>query len=177
MIFTETPLKGAFVIDLERRQDERGFFARAWCQNEFGEHGLNTRISQANLSYNYETGTLRGLHFQLPPYAEVKLIRCTRGAIWDVIVDLRKDSPTYKQWFGVELNADNRSMLYVPEDFAHGYLTLAPETETFYQVSEFYTPGSEAGIRWDDPALGIEWPDVPIRAISEKDAAHPDFNG
>ncbi|MGH8915959.1 MAG: dTDP-4-dehydrorhamnose 3,5-epimerase [Acidimicrobiia bacterium] len=177
MIFTETPLPGAFVIDLEMRQDERGFFARAWGEDEFREHGLETRVAQCNMSYNYEAGTLRGLHYQLPPHCEVKLVRCTRGAIWDVIVDLREGSPTYKAWFGLELTADNRRMLYVPEQFAHGYLTLTPGTEIFYQVSEFYSPGHEAGIRWDDPAIRITWPEMEVRVISDKDASHPDYEG
>jgi dTDP-4-dehydrorhamnose 3,5-epimerase len=175
MIFTETPLNGAYVIDLEPKPDNRGFFARAWCQNEVEAQGLLARIVQCNLSFNEKAGTLRGMHYQLPPYQEVKVVRCTRGAIWDVIVDVRKESPTYKKWFGVELTADNRRALYVPEGFAHGYVTLVPQTETFYQVSEFYAPGYEAGIRWDDPAIGIEWPDPPMQVISEKDAAYPDF--
>ena len=177
MIFSETPLLGAFVIDLEMLVDERGFFARAWCENEFREHGLETRVVQCNMSYNQEAGTLRGLHFQRPPQSETKVIRCTRGAIWDVIVDLREDSPTYREWFGIELTAENRRMLYVPEHFAHGYITLVPETETFYQVSEFYSPGYEGGIRWNDSAIGIQWPEVDVRVISDKDASHPDFTG
>ena len=168
---------GAFVIDLEMRVDERGFFARAWCENEFREHGLETRVVQCNMSYNHEAGTLRGLHFQRPPHSETKVIRCTRGAIWDVIVDLREESPTYKEWFGIELTAENRRMLYVPEQFAHGYVTLAPGAEIFYQVSEFYSPSHEGGIRWNDPAIGIQWPESDIRVISDKDASHPDFNG
>jgi dTDP-4-dehydrorhamnose 3,5-epimerase len=176
MIFTETPLPGAFVVDLELRADERGFFARAWSEEEFGELGLETRIVQSNVSYNHEAGTLRGLHYQLPPHSEVKLVRCTRGAIWDVIVDLRQDSPTFKDWFGIELTAENRRLMYVPEQFAHGYLTLAPATETFYQVSESFAPSYERGIRWNDPAIGIQWPEIGIRVISEKDAGHPDFD-
>lgn len=176
MIFTETPLSGAFTVDLELRRDDRGFFARAWCQDEFERRGLSTRIVQCNTSYNNRTGTVRGLHFQRPPQAEVKLVRCTRGAIWDVIVDLRPESTTYTRWFGAELTADNRRMLYVPENFAHGYITLEPETETFYQVSEFYSPDHEAGIRWDDPAIGITWPIEPV-VVSAKDAGHPDFTG
>ena len=175
MIFAETPLKGAYLVDLEHRTDERGFFARAWCADEFERQGLCTRVAQANISFNHSAGTLRGLHYQQPPHAEVKLIRCTSGAIWDVIVDLRKDSPTYRQWFGTELTAENRTMLYVPENFAHGYLTLVPNSETTYQVSEPYAPGAEAGIRWDDPAFGIGWPDIGVKVISDKDASHPDF--
>lgn len=177
MIFTETELAGAFVVDLERREDERGFFARAWCADEFGEHGLNARLVQANLSFNDLKGTLRGMHFQREPAAEAKLIRCTRGSIFDAIVDLRSDSPTFKRWIGVDLSAENRRALYVPEGFAHGYQTLEPETETFYLVSEYYTPSAEGGVRWDDPAFGIEWPDPSSPILSPKDANWPDFTG
>jgi dTDP-4-dehydrorhamnose 3,5-epimerase len=177
VIFKETPLPGAYVIELEKREDDRGFFARAWCQNEFEEHGLNTRLVQCNLSYNHKSGTLRGMHFQAPPKSEVKLIRCTRGAVWDVIVDLRRNSWTYKHSYGEELTSDNRKMMYVPEEFAHGYITLVPDTETFYQVTEFYSPDHERGIRWNDPAIGIEWPDIEVSVVSEKDAAFPDFKG
>lgn len=172
MRFTETPLRGAFVIDLEPRADERGFFSRTFDVHEFDAHGLRSFVAQSNLSYNHRAGTLRGMHYQLPPAAETKLVRCTRGAIYDVILDLREDSPTHMQHFGVELSADNRTALYVPELFAHGYLTLTPEAEVEYQVSEFYTPGQERGMRHDDPALGIEWP-IPVEVISEKDAAWP----
>lgn len=172
MRFTETPLRGAFVIDLEQLVDERGFFARTFCAGEFEEHGLRPVVVQANLSFNHRSGTLRGMHYQLPPAAETKLVRCTRGAIYDVIVDLRADSSTHMQHFGVELTAENRCALYVPELFAHGYLTLTAEAEVEYQVSEFYTPGQERGMRHDDPALDIEWP-VAVRVISEKDAAWP----
>jgi dTDP-4-dehydrorhamnose 3,5-epimerase len=177
MIFTETELPGAFVVDLERREDDRGFFARAWCANEFSDHGLNTRLVQANLSFNDREGTLRGMHFQGEPVAEAKLIRCTRGSIFDAIVDLRADSPTFKRWIGVELSADNRRALYVPEGFAHGYQTLEPETETFYLVSEYYTPEAEGGVRWDDPAFGIEWPNPESPLLSDKDRSWPDFTG
>lgn len=177
MIFTETELPGAFLIDLERREDPRGFFARAWCADEFAEHGLNTRLVQANLSFNDQTGTLRGMHFQREPAAEAKVIRATRGAIFDAIIDLRPDSPTYKRWIGVDLTADNRRALYVPEGFAHGYQTLAPDTETFYLVSEFYTPEAEGGVRWNDPAFGIEWPSPERPLLSDKDASWPDFTG
>jgi dTDP-4-dehydrorhamnose 3,5-epimerase len=175
MIFRETELSGVFVIDLEPREDERGFFARAWCQKEFEANGLSSRLVQCNLSFNHRKGTLRGLHYQEEPFAEVKLVRCTRGAIYDVIVDLRRNSATYRQWIGVELSADNRRMLYVPEGFAHGYQTLEDETETFYQVSEFYSPGAERGVRWNDPAFHISWPDVETRIMSDKDASWPDF--
>ena len=175
MIFTETSIPGAFVIDLEERRDDRGFFARAWCAHEFEDHGLNPRLVQVNLSFNERAGTLRGMHMQLKPHEEAKCVRCTRGAIYDVVLDLRPESPTYKQWEAVELSADNRRMLYVPEGCAHGYQTLTPETETLYQVSEFYAPDSEQGFRWDDPAFGIEWPDADNRVLSPKDAAWPDF--
>ena len=174
MKFSETPLKGAWTIDLEPRGDERGFFARAFCQNEFAEHGLKRDIVQANLSYNPKRATLRGMHYQIPPHAEVKIVRCTRGAIYDVIIDLRAGSPTQFEWFGVELSADNRTALYVPEGFAHGYQSLTEESEVFYLVTEFYAPGSERGIRWDDPRFGIRWP-LPDPVLSPKDAAHPDY--
>ncbi len=175
MIFTNAPLEGAVVIDLEKREDDRGFFARAWCEHEFADQELSTRLVQCNLAFNEAEGTLRGMHYQAAPYGEVKLVRCTRGAVYDVIVDMRPDSPTFKQWMGVELTAENRRMLYVPEGFAHGYQTLVPETEVFYQVSEFYTPEAERGVRWNDPAFAIEWPDTEVRTISEKDASWPDF--
>jgi dTDP-4-dehydrorhamnose 3,5-epimerase len=172
MIFTETALKGAYIIDLEPRNDDRGFFARAFCQNEFAGHGLKPVIAQANIAFNHVKGTLRGMHFQLPPAAETKLVRCTRGAILDIIVDLRPDSPTYLQHVAVELNEDNHRALYVPERFAHGYQTLQDKTETSYQVGEFYTPGSEGGLRYTDPRLALQWP-LPVRVMSEKDRAWP----
>ena len=172
MIFTETPLPGAYLLDLERREDDRGFFARTFCQHEFEAHGLRTSVAQCNLSFNHERGTLRGMHYQAPPATEPKLVRCTRGAIYDVIVDLREGSPTYLRHFGVELSEDNRRSLYVPDLFAHGYLTLTDGAEVAYQVGEFYTPGCERGLRHDDPALGIEWP-APVRVISDKDRAWP----
>jgi dTDP-4-dehydrorhamnose 3,5-epimerase len=168
MLFTETKLAGAYIIDLERRADERGFFARAFCQREFAEHGLNTRIAQSNVAFNRDAGTLRGMHFQFPPAAETKLVRCTRGAIVDAIVDLRPESPTYLEHVAVELTADNGRALYVPERFAHGYQVLADETETSYQVGEFYAPELEGGLRYDDPRLSLEWP-LPVVEISEKD--------
>lgn len=176
MRFTETKLKGAFVLDLELREDSRGFFARSFCQKEFEAHGLKPIVAQCNLSFNHKKGTMRGMHYQIPPAAETKLVRCTRGAVYDVIVDLRPESPTYLQHIGVELTADNRRQLYVPEMFAHGYLTLTEHAEVAYQVGEFYTPGYERGIRFDDPALKIEWP-VPIEVISDKDASWPAFAG
>lgn len=174
MIFTETKLAGAFIIDLERRTDERGFFARSWCEDEFAAHGIYLPPLQANLSSNPTKGTLRGMHYQLAPYEESKLVRCTRGALYDVIVDLREESPTYGQWIGVELTADNFRQLFVPGRFAHGFLTLEPNTDAAYQVSAKYAPGAERGLRWNDPAIGIEWPAVP-QLVSAKDQVHPDF--
>ena len=168
MIFTETTLKGAFVIDIERREDSRGFFARGFCQREFQAHGLKPTIAQGNIAFNHKKGTLRGMHFQFPPAAETKLVRCTRGAILDIIVDLRPESPTYFQHVAVELNEDNGRALYVPERFAHGYQVLRDKTETSYQVGEFYTPGAEGGLLHDDTRLGLRWP-LPVEEISEKD--------
>ena len=168
MIFTETKLKGAFIIDIDRREDERGFFARAFCQKEFEAHGLNPTIAQANIASNIRKGTLRGMHFQFPPAAETKLVRCTRGAILDVIVDLRPESPTYLEHVAVELNEDNQRALYVPERFAHGYQALADKTDTSYQVGEFYTPEAESGLMYNDPRLKLKWP-LPVSVISEKD--------
>lgn len=176
MIFTETKLKGAYIIEIEKREDERGFFARGWCQNEFEAHGLVSRVVQANISYNKKRGTLRGMHYQIAPYEETKLVRCTRGALFDVIVDLRPASPTYRQWYGVELTAENYKMLFVPEGLAHGFITLQDETEATYQVSQFYTPGSERGLRYNDPSFKIEWP-AEVQVISEKDKSWPDYAG
>lgn len=175
MKFTESSLPGCYVIDIEPHRDDRGFFARAWCRNEFEAVGLNGALCQANLSFNAAEGTLRGMHYQLEPHGEAKLVRCTRGAIFDVAVDLRSDSPTFGQWFGAELSEENRRMLYVPESFAHGFQTLCDDTEVYYLVSEFYTPGAERGARYDDPAFGIEWPRE-VTAISEKDSSWPDFS-
>jgi dTDP-4-dehydrorhamnose 3,5-epimerase len=168
MIFTETKLKGAYIIDIEQREDSRGFFARAFCQKEFEAHGLKPLIAQANVAYNVRQGTLRGMHFQFPPAAETKVVRCTRGAIVDIIVDLRPESATYLEHIAVELTADNHRALYVPERFAHGYQVLEDKTETSYQVGEFYAPGFEGGLRYDDPRLGLEWP-LPVSVISDKD--------
>jgi len=170
MIFTEARLKGAFIIDLDRKEDERGFFARAFCQKEFREHGLRSVIAQANVASNARRGTLRGMHFQYPPAAESKLVRCTRGAILDIIVDLRPESPTYLEHVCAELNEDNMTALYVPERFAHGYQVLCDGTDTSYQVGEFYTPSTEGGLRYDDPRLGLKWP-LPVSVISPKDQA------
>ena len=172
MIFTETALKGAYIIDIEPRTDSRGFFARAFCQKEFAAHGLKPVIAQANLAFNARKGTLRGMHFQYPPLAETKLVRCTRGAILDIIVDLRPESPTYLQHIAVELNQDNYRALYVPERFAHGYQALQDKTETSYQVGEFYGPGFEGGLLYNDPRLGLQWP-LPVSVISEKDQVYP----
>lgn len=168
MIFIETKLKSAYILDMERREDNRGFFGRAFCQKEFADHGLKPIIAQANIAFNKTKGTLRGMHFQFPPYAETKLVRCTRGAILDIIVDLRPESPTYLQHVAVELTADNHRALYVPERFAHGYQVLEDKTETSYQVGEFYAPGTEGGLRYDDPRLGLRWP-LPIGEMSDKD--------
>jgi dTDP-4-dehydrorhamnose 3,5-epimerase len=174
MIFSETKLKGAFIIDVEPREDERGFFARSWCENEFKQHGLNSRFAQCNISFNKKRGTLRGMHYQVAPFAEAKVVRCTMGAIYDVIIDLREDSPTFKQWLSVELTAENRRALYVPEDFAHGFQTLVDNTEVFYQMSEFYHPECARGARWNDPTFGVEWISVP-RVISKRDNEYADF--
>jgi len=174
MKFKELELPGAYVIDLQKIEDQRGFFARAFCRNEFEQNGLNATLVQCNISYNPVEATLRGMHYQAPPYGEVKSVRCTAGAIYDVIVDVRRHSHTYCKWIGIELTASNRRMLYVPEGFAHGYLTLTSETEVFYQVSECYRPEAERGARWDDPAFRIEWPMKP-KMLSLKDAAHPIF--
>jgi dTDP-4-dehydrorhamnose 3,5-epimerase len=168
MIFTETELKGAFILDVEKREDSRGFFARVFCQNEFKAHGLKPVIAQANTAFSINKGTVRGMHFQFPPAAETKLVRCTRGGIVDIIVDLRPESLTYLQHIAVELNEDNYRALYVPERFAHGYQTLSNKTETSYQVGEFYTPGTEGGLLYNDPRLGLEWP-LPVAVISDKD--------
>lgn len=174
MIFHELPLRGAYLIDLEPRPDDRGFFARAFCARELAEHGLDARVAQANLSQNVRRGTLRGMHYQRAPRAEVKMVRCVRGAIFDAIIDLRPDSPTHLRWTSVELSRDNRRMLYVPEGFAHGYQSLTDDSEVLYLVSEFYAPDHEAAIRWNDPRFGIAWP-IPDPLLSPKDAAHPDY--
>jgi dTDP-4-dehydrorhamnose 3,5-epimerase len=174
MIFTETILKGAYIIEIKKLEDERGFFGRSWCANELNDFNLKAGIKQANVSLSKKKGTLRGMHYQNDPYQETKLVRCTRGAIFDVIIDLREDSPTYKQWIGVELTQDNYKMLYVPEDFAHGFVTLQDNCEVNYLVTQFYVPGAEAGIRWDDPQFNINWPVKPV-VISEKDSNHPDY--
>ena len=174
MIFTETELAGAFIIEPERREDDRGFFARVWCRRELEEHGLNPRVAQVNVGLTLRKGGLRGLHFQLAPCWEVKIVRCTMGALFDVIVDLRPGSPTFKRWVGVELTAATGRMMYVPKGFAHGYQTLADDTEMSYQTSEFYAPELGRGVRYDDPAFGIRWP-LPVTSISDADRSWPTF--
>jgi dTDP-4-dehydrorhamnose 3,5-epimerase len=174
VIFTATALIGAFTIEPERLEDERGFFARTWCQKEFETHGLNARLRQCNISYNRKQGTLRGMHYQSAPNQEAKLIRCTRGSIYDVIIDLRAESRTFMQHIAVVLTEENRKALYVPEGFAHGFQTMADNTEVFYQMSEFYAPESSRGIRWDDPSFSIPWPRAE-RIISERDRSYRDF--
>ena len=168
MKFTETKLRGAFILDIERREDSRGFFARTFCQHELEAHELNPIIAQANTAFNIKQGTIRGMHFQFPPAAETKLVRCTRGAILDIIVDLRPESPTYLEHVAVELSEDNYRALYVPTRFAHGYQVLRDKTETSYQVGEFYTPGSEGGLLFNDPRLALQWP-LPVTVVSDKD--------
>lgn len=175
MIFSETALKGAYVVEIEPRHDSRGFFGRTWCQQEFAARGLDSRLVQCSLSFNIRTGTWRGLHYQAAPHDEAKLVRCTRGAICDVIVDLRRDSPTFKQHLTVTLSSDNRHMLYVPAQFAHGFLTLQDDTEVFYQMSEFYSPDAARGFRWNDPAFGISLP-LDVAVISDRDRGYPDFS-
>jgi len=170
--FTPAGIEGAFVIDLERRADERGYFARTWCEREFAEHQLTTRWVQCNISYNHRKGTLRGMHYQLPPSAEDKLVRVTQGAMFDVIIDLRSDSATFLHWHGVELTAENRLALFVPKGFAHGFQTLCDGSEVFYQMSEFYTPAGARGLLWSDPLFGIKWP-LPVSIISERDQSYP----
>ncbi len=174
MIFTQTKLPGAFIIELERLEDDRGFFARSWCQKEFEAHDLNPRLVQCSISFNKDKGTLRGMHYQLAPYAEAKVVRCTMGAIYDVIIDLRPSSPTFKQHIGEILTAQNRKIVYVPEGFAHGFLTLEDNTEVFYQMSEIYAPGHARGVRWSDPAFGIVWPLAPS-TMSDRDRTCADF--
>ena len=174
MIFTETKLKGAFVIELEPIQDERGFFARTWCRKEFETHGLNPNLVQCNTSFNKKKGTLRGMHYQTAPHEEAKLIRCTMGAVYDVIIDLRIKSATFKEWFSLELTSTNRKSLYFPEGVAHGFLTLVDNSEVFYQMSVCYNPECASGIRWNDPAFAITWPDK-ASIISEQDKDFQDF--
>jgi dTDP-4-dehydrorhamnose 3,5-epimerase len=175
VIFTPAPLQGVYVVEMEKRGDDRGFFARAFCENEFAARGLATRMVQMNDSLSVRRGTLRGMHYQLAPKAETKVVRCFRGALFDIVLDLRRDSPTFGKTFGVELTAENRRMLYVPKGFAHGFVTLLDDTEAFYLVDEFYSPEHERGVRWNDPRFAIEWPVQPA-VMSEKDRAYRDFD-
>lgn len=175
MKFTQTSLPGAHLVDLERCEDERGFFARSWCQREFEAQGLNSRLVQCNVSVNTKKGTLRGMHYQAKPHEEAKLIRCTTGAIYDAIVDLRLDSPTFMKYFGVVLTSENHRMLFVPEGFAHGFLTLSDDTEVFYRMSEFYAPDRARGFRWNDRAFAIDWP-ADVLIMSDRDRNYPDFS-
>ena len=175
MIFSETTLKGAILIEPEKLEDERGFFARTWCAREMTEQGLNDRLAQCNISFNRKKGTLRGMHFQVAPHGEAKLVRCTKGSVYDVIIDLRPQSVTFKQWFAVELSANNYKMLYIPENFAHGFLTLEDNSEMQYQMSEFFYPDCARGFRWNDASFSVKWPDD-IRFISERDRSYPDFS-
>ena len=174
MIFTETELKGAFVIELEKFGDERGFFALSWSQDEFAKRGLESSMAECNVSFNRERGTLRGMHYQEDPYGQAKVVRCTMGAIYDVIIDLRSESLTFKKWFGVELTAENRLNLYVPKGFAHGFQTLEDNSEISYQMSSPYVPDSGRGVRWNDPAFGIEWPEK-VRIMNPRDKDYRDF--
>jgi dTDP-4-dehydrorhamnose 3,5-epimerase len=175
MKFNKTKLNGAYTIDLDKREDERGFFARLFCINEFDGEGMDRNVVQINNSLSKDKGTLRGIHYQLSPKAETKIVRCIKGSLWDVIVDLRPDSPTFLQWFGETLSAENRRMMFVPKGFGHGFITLEPDTEVIYLVTEFYSPEHERGLRWSDPKIGIEWPIEPI-IISDKDRNHKDFD-
>ena len=176
IIFRAVKLAGAYVIEPERFEDARGFFARSFSQSEFEAHGLRAQFVEAGISFNRRKHTLRGMHFQAPPHAQAKLVRCTRGAIYDVMIDLRPGSPTFKQWFAQELSACNRLLLYIPEGFAHGFQTLEDETEVFYQMSESYERASERGVRWNDPAFAIDWPATDGLTMNERDRTYPDFN-
>lgn len=176
MVFAETALKGVLVIEPERLEDERGFFARTFCYHEFEAHGLNPQVVQCSTSFNKKKGTLRGMHYQVAPYGEVKVVRCTAGAIYDVAVDLRPDSLTYKQWVAAELTEDNRRALYIPVGCAHGFQTLVDDAEVYYQISEFYHPEAAKGVRWDDPAFGVQWPLRKGPIVSERDRSYADYS-
>jgi len=176
MVFNKTKLPGVVWIEIEPKVDERGFFARSWCQKEFTGNGLNSRLVQSSLSFNKRRGTLRGIHYQIDPFPETKVVRCTSGGIYDVVVDLRQHSPTFKEWIAIVLNSTNKHMVYVPEGCGHGFLTLEDQTEVSYQMSEFYYPELARGVRWDDPAFQIEWPE-PVQVISERDRTYPNFEG
>jgi dTDP-4-dehydrorhamnose 3,5-epimerase len=175
MIFRPTALPGVLLVEPERRSDERGFFARTYCDEEFRAQGIAARVTQCSVSFNAAPGTLRGMHYQVEPYREAKLVRCTMGAIYDVVIDLRRDSPTYCGWIAAELTAENRQTLYVPEGCAHGFLTLRENSEVFYQMSERFRPGAAAGVRWNDPAFGVRWPAAPV-VIAPRDACYPDYD-
>lgn len=172
MLLTKTKLGGLVVVDIDRLSDDRGFFARTWCHDTFAAHGLDAELSQCSISFNIRRGTLRGMHYQAEPHAESKLVRVTRGAIFDVVVDVRPASPTFGQWFGIELTADNRRGLFIPKGFAHGFETLADDSEVFYQISTAYVPEAARGIRFDDPAIGIDWP-LPVSVVAERDRNLP----
>jgi len=174
MRFAETKIRGVYIIDIERREDHRGFFARGWCQKEFEGYGLATRFVQTNVGFNHKLGTLRGMHFQSNPHQEAKLVRCTKGRVVDIMIDLRPGSPTHRQWVSIELTADNHTMLYIPEGCAHGYQTLEDNTEVVYDTSQFYAPQNAAGVLYNDPAFGIEWP-LPVEVISEADRNWPQY--
>jgi len=176
VIYEETDIKGVFVIEPQMLEDERGFFTRTWCAQEFREHGLNPRLVQCNVSFNKRMGTVRGMHYQVAPYEEPKLVRCTKGSIYDVVIDLRPGSPTFKRWKAVTLAAHNYKMVYIPEGCAHGFQTLEDNSEVFYQISEFYAPEYSRGVRWDDPAFDIQWPPVHARTMSARDRGFPDFH-
>ncbi|MDD5428967.1 MAG: dTDP-4-dehydrorhamnose 3,5-epimerase [Candidatus Omnitrophica bacterium] len=174
MKFTKTPIEKVYLLEIEKIEDERGFFARSWCAEEFEKRGLNGKIAQCSISFNKKKGTLRGMHYQVPPHEEAKIIRCTMGAIYDVIIDIRPDSPTFRKWYAAELSADNRRMIYAPEGVAHGYVTLKDDCEIFYQISELYHPECAKGVRWDDPAFGVKWPSGK-KIINDRDAGYPDI--
>ena len=176
MIFTATALPEVYLIDIEPIEDQRGFFARTWCQEEFRDYGLDANLTQCNIAFNTHKGTLRGMHFQKDPHAEVKIVRCSRGSAYDVLVDLRSQSPTYKQWLAIEISMFNRRSIYIPQGVAHGYLTLENDTELHYQMSSAYVPEASSGIRWDDPVFAIDWPFTPC-VISDKDNSYPDYQG
>jgi dTDP-4-dehydrorhamnose 3,5-epimerase len=176
MLFTETEIRGAFILDAEHIADERGFFARSWARDEFEAHGLSPNLAQCNLSYNHRKGTVRGMHWQVAPHAETKLVRCTQGSLYDVVIDLRPDSSTYLRWVGVELTAENRRALYIPEGCGHGFQTLEDATEVFYMITEYYAPAAARGLRWNDPAIKVTWP-LDVTVISERDAQYPDWHG
>jgi dTDP-4-dehydrorhamnose 3,5-epimerase len=174
MVFTLTDIEGVLAIDVEKQEDERGFFARSWCRRDFSAHGISAEFAQSSVSFNRSRGTLRGLHYQAAPHEETKLVRCTQGVIYDVIVDLRPSSSTFLRHVGVVLSADNHRALYVPEGCAHGFLTLSDDVEVLYHMSQFYEPAAALGVRWDDPQFGISWPE-PVRIIAERDRTYPDF--